>query len=74
MKVTRVIEYEGTPADIERHLKFTLLSAASVVRSGDTVPGIGLVMAIKGAPEVTIRLVSERTEYQPGDVIPPPRP
>jgi hypothetical protein len=65
VKVRRTIEYSGTTADIEKHLANTLLAHQRVVRPGDTVPGIGLVMAAAGAPRVTIRLVSE-TELSSG--------
>jgi hypothetical protein len=62
MKVVRVVEYEGDPQDVARHLSATLLSKATVVKPGDVVEGVGPVMAAAGAPKVTIRLLEERLD------------
>lgn len=63
MRIRRVIEYEGPEADVRRHLaRSTLLSQQAEIKPGDYVPNIGPIHAGSGAPQITIRLVSETEE------------
>lgn len=59
VRVTRVIEYEGTHEDVERMLQASILTAQPVILPGDVVPGFGLLMGHRDAPKVTLRLIEE---------------
>jgi hypothetical protein len=61
LKVRRVIEYEGSEADVRRQLERALLSAQAEIKPGDRVPGVGFINAGLLAPQVTIRLISEES-------------
>lgn len=58
-RVRRLIEYEGSVADVEKALSLALLSVQREVEPGDVLPGIGAIAAHPGAPQVTIRLIAE---------------
>ena len=60
MKVTRVVEYEGTEEDLKRHLTGTLLSRKPVIVTERELEGPELNPGFSGT--VTIRLVSETWE------------
>ena len=60
MKVTRVVEYEGTEEDLILVLRSSVLTASPVCKSGSEWPQrFSFEHAV---PKVTIRLVSETWE------------
>lgn len=61
MRIRRVIEYEGSEADVAKVLERALLTAQREIRPGDRVPRVGFIHAGLGAPQVVIRLISEET-------------